>query len=648
MKYEEFVVRIGGPPRVLDEDEAKRERERLLTALRNDDLRRLIAARHHAPWKSHPVQVLSSPFGQAGGSFVPPFDREALKVILPDLARRAGALPPADEAAEGHRDAARSAAPPAVPPDVIGGALFASLFKESVGNLFHQSCGVVRRQPPPLGLCVQLRFDPTDPDVAAINSLPWELLCNPQNGQYLCGSRFTPVIRYLEVAQPAPPMPPPGRLRILVVVANPCGLPPLDLAKERANFEEVRGQGGAIDVDFLPQPATPGALRRVLRDAEERGQPYHVLHFMGHGDFDVQAGEGLLHLEAKSGRSLPVSGNELALNLTDLPNLRLVVLNACNTARIAAEAGVSPFAGVAPALVRAGIPAVVAMQLPISDRAAIDFSDDLYSRLARAEPLPAAVTEGRFAIGFSTIEWATPVLFLRQTAPERDDPELPPAFVFLTAPILGLIDAWVVQPLRDVQVASSEITVARPDGQLEVFAYYLAAASLAAIAGFAVERSVRWRRAGDRPPREGFSMAGLRRSLASLPSALARPFWITATAVLLAAVLLGLTLLVPSVGAIQEVGGRAPDPDHHHYLFVRALGEGTCWLQTPIPLLPDQDGRWRGEAHFGGRGSQRFELIAVAAAEPLHPEIFSRPGGYPCTAIPRGTERFARLVELDR
>ncbi len=63
-----------------------------------------------------------------------------------------------------------------------------------------------------------------------------------------------------------------------------------------------------------------------------------------------------------------------------------------------------------------GVPAVVAMQRPISDRAAIGFSTAFYRHLARGDSLDIALTEGRQAIHSvrsDTCEWATPVLFLR-------------------------------------------------------------------------------------------------------------------------------------------------------------------------------------------------------------------------------------------
>jgi hypothetical protein len=63
----------------------------------------------------------------------------------------------------------------------------------------------------------------------------------------------------------------------------------------------------------------------------------------------------------------------------------------------------------------AGVPAVVAMQFPISDRAALAFSTSLYRALAAGDPVDAAVTEGRMAVftqAPDSWEWATPALYL--------------------------------------------------------------------------------------------------------------------------------------------------------------------------------------------------------------------------------------------
>jgi hypothetical protein len=109
-----------------------------------------------------------------------------------------------------------------------------------------------------------------------------------------------------------------------------------------------------------------------------------------------------------------VSGPDLGVLLFDHPTLRLAVLNACEGARTAAD---DPFAGVATSLVQQEIPAVVAMQFEITDRAAIVFSRELYGALADGYAIDSAVAEARKAIfaDDNDVEWGTPVLFMRSS-----------------------------------------------------------------------------------------------------------------------------------------------------------------------------------------------------------------------------------------
>ena len=139
---------------------------------------------------------------------------------------------------------------------------------------------------------------------------------------------------------------------------------------------------------------------------------YHVIHYMGHGDFNADAG-GMLLLEREDGSPDRVTGDFFAMSLADQP-LRLVFLNACKTGTTSVRSGVHPFAGVATALIRERVPAVVAMQFPISDQAAIAFAQTFYQRIAQGFPVDAAVAEGRKVLYSSKqAEWATPVLYLR-------------------------------------------------------------------------------------------------------------------------------------------------------------------------------------------------------------------------------------------
>ena len=154
--------------------------------------------------------------------------------------------------------------------------------------------------------------------------------------------------------------------------------------------------------------------------------PWHVLHFVGHGGVDAATGEGYLALaeadEPVARRRRPGAGgggvyrlyaDDLGRLLAGHYPLRLAVLNACEGAQ---GDGRDVFAGTAATLIRRGLPAVVAMQFPITDRAAIEFARAFYRAVAAALPVDAAVAAARQAMLLAargSLEWATPVLFLR-------------------------------------------------------------------------------------------------------------------------------------------------------------------------------------------------------------------------------------------
>ncbi len=124
-----------------------------------------------------------------------------------------------------------------------------------------------------------------------------------------------------------------------------------------------------------------------------------------------------------------MSAERLSVMLQDHRSLRLVVLNSCEGARTDET---DSYSGAAQSLIRqATIPAVIAMQYRIADKAAIDFSNHFYSGLASGLPIEAAVSHGRTAIFAegNDVEWGTPVLFMRADDGqlfERPQPRLAP------------------------------------------------------------------------------------------------------------------------------------------------------------------------------------------------------------------------------
>ena len=139
----------------------------------------------------------------------------------------------------------------------------------------------------------------------------------------------------------------------------------------------------------------------------------HILHFIGHGAFDEDNSEGVLVMEDADGKAVRIDSERLRVLVQGKSRLRLVVLNSC----LGTEGDeAQPFSSMAAGLVRSGIPAVIAMQFEISDRAAREIAQTFYTSIALNLPVDAALTEARRKIFLSdrdSLEWATPILFMQ-------------------------------------------------------------------------------------------------------------------------------------------------------------------------------------------------------------------------------------------
>jgi tetratricopeptide (TPR) repeat protein len=285
---------------------------------------------------------------------------------------------------------------------IFGTRLFRTVFSDDVYACYLRSIDNVLGQN--MGLRIRLRIN-----VPEFHDLPWEYLYNPQFDQFLALSKDTPVIRYIELPYTTQALPVKTPMKILVMISSPEGFPPLDVEEEWKRLNIALQP--LIDRDLVIleklEYSTLSALQQHLR----RDQ-VHIFHFIGHGKYFEQQQDGMLLLEDESHRGRPTSGQHLGAILHDHHTLRLVVLNACEGARTSTE---DPYTGVAQTLVRQGIPAVLAMQFEIFEKAAITLAQEFYSAIADGYPVDAALSEARKAIfaANNDVEWGTPVLFMR-------------------------------------------------------------------------------------------------------------------------------------------------------------------------------------------------------------------------------------------
>ena len=283
----------------------------------------------------------------------------------------------------------------------VGQQLFQALFAGPVYGTYRASMGMAQQRGTRLRVVLRL----TAPKLAA---LPWETLFDPETETYLC--RQEPLVRHV----PAPYTPNPLQvrppLRILGLVASPRGLAPLDVDAEKDRLAQALARPvaeGLVEVVWVPQATWAEVHARLLAGE------WHVLHFVGHGDYDTGTGEGVLALVGGDGRADLVEAGRLADLLGEAqPTPRLVVLNSCSSGQSGAQ---DLFSGTAAALARSGISAVAAMQFAVSDTAAIAFARGFYTAIAHGRGVDEAARSGRISILGTprSLEWVTPVLYVR-------------------------------------------------------------------------------------------------------------------------------------------------------------------------------------------------------------------------------------------
>jgi len=338
--------------------------------------------------QGYAAHVLASPAGNASAPFTLPF-------TATDLAQFMIAVGPP-------RVSSRRLVPAearVVDVKEYGRRLGDALLSGDVGKTFRAS--LTAAQAGGRDLRLRLRLDAV-PD---LDPVPWEYLYDSTLGRFLTLSQETPVVRLLDSLERPPVVQVEAPLRVLVMISSPSDMPELAVERERQLLVATTGDlvaSGRLTITVLEDATLTGLQRALLDD-------FHVFHFIGHGGFDQEAQEGVLVLERDDGTAHRVSGARLGTLLHDARTMQLAVLNACEGAR---TSGRDAFSGVAQALVRQGLPAVVAMQTEISDRAALVFSHEFYYFLTRGLGIDAAICEVRksMAVSDEASEWGTAVL----------------------------------------------------------------------------------------------------------------------------------------------------------------------------------------------------------------------------------------------
>ncbi len=301
----------------------------------------------------------------------------------------------------------------------LGRALGDVLLPEPARRYFERSLAALDEDE---GLRLRLKLD-----TWGVADLPWEFGWLPPGGAadapadatgFLALDPRISIVRYELLSEPIANLEPTAgrKLRLVALFAAPKDprWAPLDLAGEERGLRAALAKRREIGLEVVA-PATLAGLESALLEGAQ------VFHFAGHGRFQaaiedrigIVAGKGFLVFCDAEGKAVEVPAETVVVNLHGR-GVRLAVLGACEGAR---RDRFNPWTGIAPALVRGGLPAAVAMQATLYDRSAIAFSTRFYESLALGQPIDAAVSAGRIAIfnesGPGERDWGVPVLYLR-------------------------------------------------------------------------------------------------------------------------------------------------------------------------------------------------------------------------------------------
>jgi hypothetical protein len=326
-------------------------------------------------------------------------------------------------------------------PRRVGYRLYQALFPGALGEAFREAYRQVLRSGDETQLGLALHFSPDDTLLARY---PWELMRQAPDSPLLLLDRVR-LSRRISTGLPLQEVTFPQPTRALMVVARPNNLP-IMAASEREAIERALTQHPGSESALIQSPPSFFAFIDAVMDHRPR-----IIHFDGHGaygrfcpaceargsrtfaewwqprcpathcqlDLGQTPSQGFLLFEDDQGQADFISAAQIGDRLAGL-EVKLCLLSACQTATVGRG---SLFNTVAPMLVQAGIPAVVAMQFSISAAEMARFSQRLYKSLVSGAGIETALTNARRLL--SDQEIFRPVLYLRAAEPTGQGKTIP-------------------------------------------------------------------------------------------------------------------------------------------------------------------------------------------------------------------------------
>ena len=294
----------------------------------------------------------------------------------------------------------------------FGQTLYNALFQGTIRDSWMTARGVAQHSQEILRLRLGLKD-------TRLPRLPWEVLY--EGDRPIAGGTDIIFSRYhssFSAHNPSPILPASGAvspLRILMVLAAPSDQEVLALKQEALHLQtelnaglQGNDRGSEVELTILEQPG-----REQLTEKLEH-HPYHVFHYAGHSDLSTGGGS-LSLVNSKTGLTETLNGDDLAGLLVN-NGICMAVFNSCRGGHTATSQEGDSERNLAEALVRRGIPAVLAMAERIPDDVALNLSRLFYRNLKQSYSIDLSLNRARQGLisSYSShqLYWALPILYL--------------------------------------------------------------------------------------------------------------------------------------------------------------------------------------------------------------------------------------------
>ncbi|UNU27020.1 CHAT domain-containing protein [Microcoleus vaginatus] len=312
------------------------------------------------------------------------------------------------------RGLSRSGNNPAPNLVALGQQLYSGLFQGNLRDSWTCAQGIAQHRREVLQLRLGLKG-------RRLPRLPWEVLHAGDRplatGTDVVFSRYQPGTSLFKQTRILPSS---GPLKILMAIASPSDRDSLQLKREVLHLQQELQNRTAnplknsphspeIQLTILEQPD-----REQLTQALEQGH-YQVLHYAGHSNLGSRGGE-LYLVSSRTGLTETLSGDDLAGLLVN-NGIQMAVFNSCRGAYGDPSdlADDSPERNLTEALVKRGIPAVLAMAESIPDDVALTLTRLFYRNLNQGYPVDLSLSRARAglisAYGSHQLYWALPILY---------------------------------------------------------------------------------------------------------------------------------------------------------------------------------------------------------------------------------------------